>query len=224
MLEKIAIWLSILVFLFWGWGIIENPDQASVAGWIAWTGICLSITISRMNYNQPFMIYLVWTLGNIFMVMISISLGKNNWGFQENIIVLVIAAISLCFSIVLGEKYPKYGDFLGGFSLACAYIPHIAKWVDIHEIGPYGLIIAALTSIVIPVLFGIHSKKTTNIFGASNTFAAISASVLLIFLVFWEQQQHKKRGFHIKMEASLTFPSFRIKGGVRGGLLNFFPI
>lgn len=184
MLEKIAIWLSIGTFFFWGSGIISEPERASIAGWMAWTVICFSVAIARLHTKQPSGLWFTWGIGDICMILLILYCGGQNWAFEKNAFYLGFGVVTLIFSFLFGKDHPKLGEFFGGLALTCAYIPHIVEWMHPETIVPTGLILATAASVTSPVLLGIYSYKKVHVFGIGNTFAALSAGAYFLVLLF----------------------------------------
>lgn len=194
MLERIAISLSVGVFIFWGWGIVVEPQKAPISGWIAWTLICFSVAISRRHNRQPASIWFLWGIGDIGIILLIFWCGGGNWAFEKNAYYLGFGLSTLVFSLLFGKENPKLGEFLGGLSLACAYVPQVSEWLQPDKVAPVGLMLAALISVVNSTLFGIfsHRKASSNGFanpfehvtgfGIGNIFAVASPSVLLTVL------------------------------------------
>lgn len=194
MLERIAISLSVGVFIFWGWGIVVEPQKAPIAGWAAWTLICFSVAISRWHNRQPASIWFLWGIGDVLIIMLIFWCGGENWAFEKNAWYLGFGLSTLVFSLVFGKEHPVLGEFLGGLSLACAYVPQVTEWYSPGHVAPTGLVIAALISVVNSVLFGVFSHRKASLsgfanawehvtgFGVGNVFAVASPGVLLTVL------------------------------------------
>ena len=183
-LEKSAIRLSYLISLFWCWGIVADPAKAPISGWIAWTVICFAVAIARRNSDEPSKMWFLWGKLNVVTVAVIFAVGGGNWAFEKNFPYLAFGMIALVFSLSLDKKYARFGELLGGLSLAFAYVPQLQEWImQQHDKPSMGLILASLGSMANPTLFGLHSLKTTKRFGSGNTIAIMSSGAFLVTLL-----------------------------------------
>lgn len=182
MLSKIAVFFVLCGFGFWGYGIHADPQYSPIAGWVAWTVMCLSLGISRVYSKEPATLWFVFALGDIIMIALTLYLGGYNWAFEKNAMLLELGGVSLVFSLIFGKKYPRLSEALGGIPLVLGYYIQAQEWLHAEMISR-GVIGAAISGVIASMLFGIHSQKKTGSFGISNLLAFVGVTIFTTTLV-----------------------------------------